>query len=262
MKLLCWNVRGVGSQGSLHRLKNLVRKYKPKVLCLLEPFREEQQIGKYAFAMGFERGRCEGNGKIWIFWDRDTEVQILEKRDQMITIKMGQAEMAKEMNVTFVYASCDARVRQELWERLEEIAEGQIGSEPWGVVGDFNCILRADEKRGGLAYNMTKSAPFQHCIDRADLRETTYYGNTYTWWNGRQERQAVWKKLDRCLVNGKWEEEVQTYVQHLSKATSDHSPLVVNIEPPIKLGRKQFSFLNAWLEHEQCLAVVEEAFFF
>lgn len=106
--------------------------------------------------------------------------------------------------------------------------------EKWTVIGDFNCILREDEKRGGLRYDMAKSREFQHCVGTCGLREVSYYGNTFTWWNGRRGSQAVWKRLDRAFMNEGWENAIKSHIQHLSKATSDHSPLVMEIEPQIK----------------------------
>jgi len=60
-------------------------------------------------------------------------------------------------------------------------------------------------------------------------------------------------------VNDKWEELFKTHSQHLSKTASDHSPLIVDIEPQLKMGRKPFKFLNIWCEHEQFMGVVKEA---
>ncbi|XP_019166699.1 PREDICTED: uncharacterized protein LOC109162453 [Ipomoea nil] len=191
-------------------------------------------------------------------WDNnDVTVSIVEVRQQVVTIKIESAEWEKEAYVSFVYASCNVRERRELWDCLENLAKGEIGQNSWAVMGDFNCILRVEEKKGGTPYRIAKSKEFQECIDRAMLSEVAYYGGTYTWWNGREGDQAVWKQLDRCLVNNKWEDGRKTYTQYLSKAYSDHSPMVVNMEAQIKMGRKPFIFLNVWSDHEQFMAVVK-----
>ncbi|XP_019157169.1 PREDICTED: uncharacterized protein LOC109153759 [Ipomoea nil] len=257
MKIICWNVRGVSSQGSLHRLKNLVRLHKPRVVCILEPFRETDKIKELAFKIGWGGNRCAGNENIWILWDSGTKVQVENMSEQMITIKMEMAEFNTDAFISFVYASCNRRLRQELWENIGRIAE-DYEENMWAVMGDFNCILRPEEKRGGNAYDLNKSREFQVCLDHAELREVNFYGNNFTWWNGRSGDQAIWVRLDRCVVNDKWETAAQTHVHHLSKSTSDHSPLLVAIEPHIRIGRKQFSFLNVWCEHEQFLGIVKK----
>ncbi|XP_031095010.1 uncharacterized protein LOC115999295 [Ipomoea triloba] len=106
---------------------------------------------------------------------------------------------------------------------------------------------------------MRKSREFQQCIDEAELREVTLYGSVFTWWNGRNGEQAIWKRLDRCFVNEQWETELQTHVQHLSKGTSDHSPLLIKLEPQRRLGRKPFTFLNVWCDHEKFMGVVKRS---
>ncbi|XP_019151079.1 PREDICTED: uncharacterized protein LOC109147875 [Ipomoea nil] len=137
--------------------------------------------------------------------------------------------------------------------------ENEMSQEKWALIGDFNCILKSDEKRGGQAYNMWKSRDFRQCIDTINMREVVFYGNPYTWWNGRRGSQAVWKRLDRGFANEKWEESFKTHVHHYAKASSDHAPLILDLEPVIRIGGKPFTFINSWGEHEQFLGVVREA---
>lgn len=255
MKVICWNVRGVGSQGSPYRIKNLVRQFKPQILCLIEPMKDTSQIRSVGMSLGWDSSRCVGNEKIWVYWSGDVAVRSVEQNEQIITVKAENAEIEGEFWMSFVYASCNPRKRRELWEEIGELNQA-IENQAWAILGDFNCILKAEEKKGGLPYNMAKSREFQQCVDDVGLREVVYYGGTYTWWNGRHGEQSVWKRLDRCLVNEEWETKMKTYTQYLSKAASDHAPMVINVDPPIKIGKKPFMFLNIWTEHEQFLNVV------
>ncbi|XP_031095329.1 uncharacterized protein LOC115999629 [Ipomoea triloba] len=217
--------------------------------------RDECHRKDVSMSIGWEVCRSAGNDKIWVFWSNEVIVNVVEVSEQVITLRVQSPELEKEMLVSCVYASCNGRVRKELWGQLETMAEG-MGNHRWACFGDFNCILNIDEKKGGLPYNITKSRDFQECVDRADLREVTSYGGPFSWWNGRQGEQAVWKKLDRCMVNAEWDENLKTHNQYLSKASSDHSPMVLTVEPQIKFGKKPFRYLNVWSEHEQFIGVV------
>lgn len=52
---------------------------------------------------------------------------------------------------TFIYAKCDATDRLALWEDL--IALSSTHQMPWIVGGDFNIVLEAHEKLGGLGWD-------------------------------------------------------------------------------------------------------------
>lgn len=119
--------------------------------------------------------------------------------------------------------------------------------------------LRKRKEDWTLVYDMNKSRDFQECVDGVELREVVFYGNPFTWWNGRQEDQAIWKRLDRGFVSDGWDGMLKTYMQHLGKASSDHSPLIMCIELQIKMGKRPFGFINALGEHEQFLKVVKRA---
>ncbi|XP_026420055.1 uncharacterized protein LOC113316036 [Papaver somniferum] len=55
--------------------------------------------------------------------------------------------------ISFVHASCFRVTRRSLWQQLCSV---DINT-PWLVMGDFNCVLRNEEKRGGRP----KRAPFR-----------------------------------------------------------------------------------------------------
>ncbi|XP_019151080.1 PREDICTED: uncharacterized protein LOC109147876 [Ipomoea nil] len=175
----------------------------------------------------------------------------------MVTLQVELPEIG-EVFLSFVYADCDRRIRQVVWNQIENMARGVVGKGLWAVLGDFNCILKGEEKQGGLPYQIAKNREFQHSVDNASLREVSYYGNPFTWWNGIEGSQAIWKRLDRALVSEKWEGSLKTYVQHLSKVTSDHAPLVMDLETQVFSSRRPFTFINAWTEHEQFLTIVQQ----
>ncbi|XP_075111250.1 uncharacterized protein LOC107797084 [Nicotiana tabacum] len=126
-------------------------------------------------------------------------------------------------------AQAISNVSNKIWAFIDEVLRDMDA--PWIVGGDFNVIWDEEEK----------------------------FGSIFTWWNGRAEEDCIFKRLDRCLANLQFQ---QTFpgieVQHLSKTSSDHSPMYLKCDienPPIK---KPFKFLNFWVEHATFKDVVKE----
>ncbi|XP_019198183.1 PREDICTED: uncharacterized protein LOC109192011 [Ipomoea nil] len=194
--------------------------YNPGILALIEPFKEESNMKQLALKLGWDGKSCCGNNKIWILWNRDVDVQVEEITDQLVTVKAKLFGSSSENNISIVYASCSRRLRQNLWDDIKTLAEG---------------------------------------MPEGSLCEVAFYGNMFTWWNGRNGEQGVWKRLDICLVKNSWEAGFKTHVQYLSKSTFDHSPLLISIDCQVVVGKKPFTFLNVWADHEQFLGIVKKA---
>lgn len=62
-------------------------------------------------------------------------------------------------------------------------------------------ILSEEEKHGGLPFTNAKSVGFANVITRYDVVELKFLDSSYTWWNGRIEKDCIFKRLGRVLVN-------------------------------------------------------------
>lgn len=74
--------------------------------------------------------------------------------------------------------------------------------------------------------------------------------------NNQQGRSRIWERLDRFLGNG--EAFVKLPVlkcSHLTRAYSDHSPLLLSVMPQTK-SKSRFIFQRMWLEHPNFKTVV------
>ncbi|KAH0693029.1 hypothetical protein KY290_021200 [Solanum tuberosum] len=148
--------------------------------------------------------------------------------------------------------------RLELWEDIESVAVSR--TESWLVGGDFNVILNAEEKLGGLPFTFTEASDFAHCINNCALTDLQSIGSQYTWWNGKIEEDCIIKKLDRILVNQEFLELMpSSKVQHLIRQGSDHAPLLVECNLADMNVIKPFKFFNFWTKHPEYLEVVKEA---
>ncbi|XP_060211831.1 uncharacterized protein LOC132639400 [Lycium barbarum] len=99
---------------------------------------------------------------------------------------------------------------------------------PCLVGGDFNVIVDEEEKYGGLPVTLNEVKDFRHCNHTCNITDLGYKGSIFTWWNGRALDECVFKRLDRCLGNFKFQQLFPgREVSHLIKLGSDHSPPLV-----------------------------------
>lgn len=75
-------------------------------------------------------------------------------------------------------------------------------SDRWLVIGDFNIILKAQDKNN-RNFNRRIMGSFRSMIDRLDLKEIKLNGRRFTWSNGRED--VVLCKLDRMFCSSAWD---------------------------------------------------------
>nr|GME19992.1 uncharacterized protein LOC109164037 [Ipomoea batatas] len=199
--------------------------------------------------------------------DEDSDSSKVDKGEfagQHRVFAMGHGSPPKNTRVPFggrvTRSQTKERLRDPLWAELYSVSDKVPIGVPWSVVGDFNCLLNVDEKRGGLPYPHRKTTDFRECVSTCDLIDSSAYGSSFTWWNGRRKESAIWMRLDRFLYTSAWELIFKTSVQHLSRTSSDHCPLLVTSQAlSVQHISKHFIFLNVWTKHEDFLRVVKES---
>ncbi|XP_060182082.1 uncharacterized protein LOC132611715 [Lycium barbarum] len=247
--------------GALERLKTLKANYKLSIIILLEPvLQDPPQIGladSVKRQLGMDHCYCNMNNKIWILWSNSYEIVIIDDCDQIVSASVRGLNNNELAFLSAVYAKCDSNLRQELWESIESFSSDL--NAPWAVLGDFNVIVEADEKKGGRPFNISESFDFLNCMEDSGLQDAGFLGSSYTWCDNRGQN-AIWKRLDRVLINAEWTSSFDfTTVNHLPSTGSDHAPLLVNCQKEDGNPIKFFKFLNLWVDHSDFLNVVQQA---
>lgn len=157
----------------------------------------------------------------------------------------------REFAITCVYASCLKRVRQRLWEYIDYVyATIHQNHAPWMIVGDFNVISSIMEKKGGGQTDLGAIHEFLDCIARNGLIDAGYQGENFTWCNNRRGHARIWERLDRALINVQCQAKYEALtVQHLTRVTLDHSPLLIKIDGDTPRTSFGLSFQRMWTEH-------------
>lgn len=148
--ILVWNIRGVGNSSSRESLKRLVHKFKPLLVAISEPMlsaNKAWKLGRYINLPKFVVNSSI-DSKIWLFWHDSCNLEHISSSVQQVTLglKSGSATIGY---FSFVYASCSPVQRLDVFNELSSFAASI--STPWVVGGDFNCVLRPSEKKGGCS---------------------------------------------------------------------------------------------------------------
>ncbi|XP_026383951.1 uncharacterized protein LOC113279472 [Papaver somniferum] len=175
---------------------------------------------------------------------------VINSSRQVITIAM------EGVLVSFVHASCFPVTRRGLWQQLSS----SDNNTPWLVMGDFNCVLRNEEKEGGRQPTTSVINDFCDWMDDSDLFEADFFGSKYTWANGKSGVRRILCKLDKAVINEAWLSKFENWrCKALPREVSDHSPLigypVVNARPK----RVPFRVQKMWFTHSDFLRMVMES---
>ncbi|XP_039032140.1 uncharacterized protein LOC120167094 [Hibiscus syriacus] len=248
MKILFWNTQGVVKPSFRRCFKDCVIVHKPKIIAMMETHTSGKRVDRIINNMGYINSfRIEAQGHsggIWILWDNLVKVKILSISKQYVHAPIKDSSSNCWNYFTTIYASPNPNIRCKLCDLLEKLKP--CNNEPWILGGDFNCILKPDERIGGSNRFRGGSKYFQDFIFNKYLIDVKYQGDEFTWRRGN-----LWQRLDRCIMNIKWLELYpDTRVHHLDRTGSYHCLILLHtINSPKGNKKKQFRFLADWMEH-------------
>ena len=248
MTLLIWNVRGFNDPLKQKRVVARIRSLKIQIVCLLET-RVKENNSQVIIARHFQGWKwlhnysSAYNGRIWILWNDQQQVNLVDTSAQSITGKV--VEGSKQFYLTVTYGFNDGIARRDLWSKLEGL-QGICSQSPWVIAGDFNVIAHPNESSsydGSQGVNMDMR-DFQDSLKKVAVFDHSFNGPNFTWSNHQGEGFVV-KKLDRVLINDKWHLTfANSAVEFLSPGDSDHCPALVKLDHPIWSPPKPFKVFN------------------
>jgi len=256
----CWNMRGLNDPLEQMKVRSLIKDEKLSLCGLVET--KELEKNKETIFRAISRSWklvCNYDysslGRIWVCWNpSDVNVVVLTSLEQAIHCKVSNIDSSLECIVSIVYGNnCNVR-REELWADL--VAHGEEFEDlAWLVMGDFNAIKSSDEGVGGASIWPQWKDDLFVCLATSGLYDLRFSGCFFTWSN-HCSMDPILRKLDRALVNLKWESTFQaSEAFFLPLEVSDHSPLVVRIaDPPSR--RTPFKFFDFWADHLELLPLV------
>lgn len=119
----------------------------------------------------------------------------------------------------------------------------------WIIVGDFNCVLLGEEKKGGLPPLCIECEEFFNWMSACELFEPPQSGLKFSWSNNRNGAARIMAKLDGMLVNRRWAEDFEGWSYRiLPRQVSDHPLLVSRCSSIPKPVNRHFYFTKMWVE--------------
>jgi len=251
MRLAFWNIRGFHLPLKQKGVEAMVRKREIGLLAVLETKLSESALDVFLRRrfIGWKQVNnfaSHGGGRILILYDPlKIQLDTLEVLPQIIHCRVVCKLSSVSFIGSFVYGFHSIVTRRSLWENL--IRWGVTLSEPWLLMGDFNNILRQEERVCGADVSHYQYKDFTDCCDDLGLSDLQFTGCHMTWTNG-----TVWSKLDRVMANPLWHQRAFfCHVEFLpSGCLSDHSPGVVTLFERPRTVNRPFRFWNFLAGHE------------
>ncbi|KAK3199213.1 hypothetical protein Dsin_022628 [Dipteronia sinensis] len=159
-----------------------------------------------------------------------------------------QQVLKDEPFIPFVYAATTVTARRHLWDDMLSLSSSVSG--PWLDIGDFNAVIGAYKKSGGVIPSAVSCKEFQSMSDSCNLIHMPTSGSLFTWTNCSASPFRIEMHLDRSHYNLSWLDVwPSSYCLTLPRTVSDHNPLIFNGLQHSSYGSKPFRFHNMWFEH-------------
>uniref|UniRef100_A0A803Q7L2 CCHC-type domain-containing protein n=1 Tax=Cannabis sativa TaxID=3483 RepID=A0A803Q7L2_CANSA len=256
--------RGLGNPWTLKTLSSHVKDHHPGMIFLSKTKLKEEAMERIRIVLGYDgcfvvaaKGK---SGGLALLWKDPSEVSVKSYTVSHIDAVIENG-LGFEWRFIGFYGSPDPRGRKNSWQLLERLRDLRRGA--WLCGGNFNEILKANEKKGGGVKMDSQMKEFQQAISYCNFKELWMDGGEYTWCNGRHNN-LVFEKLDRVMANPDWFNKIwASKVTLLLWWNSDHRPLMININKDQQHSNKEFKWRSrfhyeqAWAEDEECSKIVD-----
>ncbi|GMI66653.1 hypothetical protein HRI_000334600 [Hibiscus trionum] len=256
MKLICWNVRGLGMPRTVRRLQHMLRDINPSVVLLIETKLRSAQMAQVRRRCGFINGidvdAVGRSGGLSMGWKNNCDVSLRSYSQRHIDVLINDDSDGKLWRCTGFYGAPEEQHRAAAWNLLRQIND--MPEIPWLIIGDFNEIAFLNEKQGGLTRSDRQMQEFRRVLSDCEVEDIGYKGRWYTWEKWRFESNNIRERLDRGVANSPWLNLFPRYVlNHLSHSFSDHCPLLLNTQDGENSNKTwHFRFEASWLLEDSC----------
>jgi len=251
MKLISWNVRGLGGFEKRKEVRSLVIEKNPLILCLQETKTQLCDDDFFASlwgnsAVSFSFCPSQGaSGELLTLWDTsEVEVWSSISRPHTLIIHGRFIKSNEEFYLFNMYAPCDVAARKLLWDSLSPRLHLLGGGRRYVFVGDFNIVRCREEKRSTSERNVsTDFTHFNAFIDTNFLFDLPLGGRMFTWFKGDGKSMS---RLDKFLLSEDWFLMWPNCLQIAQlRGLSDHCPLVLSIDEE-NWGPRSTRLLKCW----------------
>lgn len=234
MKILSYNVRGLGGSGKRRIIRELVCQNHVEFLCLQETKIQNTDSRVCLQVWGdsdFEWKAIQAenrSGGILCVWKKNLFVleSSVEGPGYLGLIGLWGNDQQRCVIVN-IYSGCSIAEKRALWSALISW-RCSCHVDAWCLVGDFNAVRNADERRGSsgtLNSQRLEMREFNDFIYEMELLDLPLAGRKFTW---RRPNNQAKSRIDRYIVSAEWNVLWPNCSQLvLDRNISDHSPLLL-----------------------------------
>ncbi|KAK7250734.1 hypothetical protein RIF29_33361 [Crotalaria pallida] len=218
-----------------------------------------------------QQKRKQGDGGVKNYTDDmmdDVEADLISLSANHLSMSLKFLSTNVQFCFTGIYGfpnSTQKQMTRQLIRQLKCVTEGA-----WLLMGDFNQVLRPEDKQGGNGVDLLEVDELNRCLTDCELQEVSFVGYRYTWSNKRKLPDLVEERLDYALANKNWFELWgDSLVSNLPRYRSDHNPISLDTSKRGGGGfqknkrPKLYRFEQYWLEEmEECREVVHHSWYF
>ncbi|XP_024039545.1 uncharacterized protein LOC112098147 [Citrus clementina] len=266
MKILSWNIRGLGNPRMYLALKKILQVHSPHLVFLCETKLKTMHMNEVSRKLNYENcfavSSIGKGGGLALLWKSETNVQIKSFNQHHIDAEVVM-ENGKLIRCTGVYGHPDMRQRKHTWTLLRRLSG--FSSTPWTCFGDFNEILHPFEKSGGNERQVSLITDFREALRDCDLLDIGYKGYSFTWSNGRFGPAFVEERLDRFVCNSAWRDIfLDVAATNIDSWTSDHCPVVMEVQIRgcgMNFNQRRATrihYEDMWSPYDACKEIMEE----
>ena len=223
MNFIVWNCNGTASREFLRTSKEVLKKYKPDLVGLVETkisgFKADQVCRKLGLD-SWSRVKAVGySGAICVLWKDSIKVEVLRTHPQFIHLEV-QVHGDDPWLLPIVYGSPTFTLQKFLWQSLH--LNNLDLSKAWIAVGDFNAIVSAYEMSSSGNMDSRRCSDFTSWISQHQLIDLGFSGSRFTWTRCLSTDTFKGARLDRALCNSFWKCRFdRAVVTHLPKLSYD-----------------------------------------
>lgn len=150
MSIIAWNYRGLGNPRTVRFLKEITNQFKPSFIFLSETLSIRNKVEVVCKELNF--AGCSSvdaaghSGGVALLWRNEGGCTVTEINKHFIDFEVENAQIGR-WRYTGFYGCPERGRRRESWSLLRYLAGKS--TLPWCIIGDFNDLLFAHEKRGG-----------------------------------------------------------------------------------------------------------------
>ena len=226
--LLNWNVRGLNNKARRKVVKDLMQQKRCTIVTLQETklanvtAQDITETLGTRFSTQFAFLPAQGTrGGALVAVDEDYyTITHSEFREHTVSVCITSNQCLATWWITVVYGPQGDSEKIEFLRELREVKT--VVGDRWLVIGDFNLILRAEDK-SNANLNRRLMAEFSNTLNFLELKELKLRGRKYTWSN-----DVTQTRIDRAFCTVDWDLMLpDSTLEAQSSMVSDHSPLIL-----------------------------------